>query len=126
MRIPNYSIDTTPGMFLHFPPIFVNVSIYPFLHPSPLFLQARRKITNKSALDDITDRTGVAIISRGAYAPPGKKLEPNERRLHLLIEGSSEMSVKQARLEIQKVLEDETIRISNAGSLATSGRYSVL
>jgi gamma-glutamylcysteine synthetase len=36
------------------------------------------------------------------------------------------MSVKQAKLEILKVLEDETIRISANGSLATTGRYSVL
>lgn len=83
-------------------------------------------MTNKNAIDDITERTGVAVISRGAFVPAGKKLEPGERRLHLLIEGSSEMSVKQAKMEILKMLEDETIRISASGSLATTGRYSVL
>ncbi|KAJ1438172.1 P-loop containing nucleoside triphosphate hydrolase protein [Ochromonadaceae sp. CCMP2298] len=65
--------------------------------------QARRKITNKNAIDDVIERTGVAIIARGSYIPPGKKLEAGERRLHLLIEGTSAMSVKQARLEIVKV-----------------------
>lgn len=83
-------------------------------------------MTNKNAINDICECTGVAVISRGAFVPPGKKLEPGERRLHLLIEGSSEMSVKQAKMEILKMLEDETIRISASGSLATSGRYSVL
>ncbi len=83
-------------------------------------------MTNKSSLDDLTERTGVAIISRGAFVPPGKKLEPGERRLHLIIEGTSEMSVRQAKLEIMKMLEDETIRISASGSLATTGRYSVI
>lgn len=83
-------------------------------------------MTAKQMMEDICERTGVAVISRGAYIPPGKKLEPGERRLHLIIEGSNEMSVKQARLEIVKVLEDETIRISAAGTLSTSGRYSVL
>jgi ATP-dependent RNA helicase DDX46/PRP5 len=77
-------------------------------------------------MDDICDRCGVAVISRGSFVPAGKKPEPGERKLHLLIEGSNEMSVKQARLEILKVLEDETIRISASGSLATTGRYSVL
>lgn len=83
-------------------------------------------MTNRSVIDEIVDRTGVAIISRGAYMPPGKKLEAGERRLHLLIEGSAEMSVKQARLEIQRLLDEETIRISMSGNLATTGRYSVL
>ena len=44
-------------------------------------------------MDDLIDRTGVAIISRGNFIAPGKKLEPGERKLHLLIEGSSEMQV---------------------------------
>jgi ATP-dependent RNA helicase DDX46/PRP5 len=89
-------------------------------------LQARRKVTGKAVMDEICDRAGVAVISRGAYVAPGKKLEPGERKLFLLIEGNNEMSVKQAKLEILKVLEDETIRLSAAGSIATSGRYSVL
>jgi len=88
--------------------------------------QARRKVTAKQVMDDICERTGVAVISRGSYIAPGKKIEPGDRRLHLTIEGSNEMGVKQARLEILKVLEDETIRISAAGTLSTSGRYSVL
>jgi hypothetical protein len=48
--------------------------------------QARRKVTNKNNLDEITDQTSVAIISRGSYQLPGKKLEPGERRLYLLLE----------------------------------------
>ena len=85
-------------------------------------------MTNRTAIDEITDRTGVAIISRGSYVPPNKKLEIGERKLHLLIEGSSELSVKQAKLEIQRLLEEETIRLGATGALNsnTSGRYSVL
>ena len=96
--------------------------------PSPaILLQARRKIANKNALDDITERTGVAIISRGQFIPAGRKIEGSERRLHLLIEGNSEMSVRQARLDILRVLEEETLRISSSTSLlGSAGRYSVL
>ncbi len=70
----------------------------------------------------------MAIISRGSYIPPNKKIEPGERRLHLLIEGSTELSVKQAKLEIQRALEEETIRIGASVTMgsATSGRYSVI
>ena len=91
-------------------------------------LQARRKVTQRAFMEEIIDRTGVAVISRGSYVPPGKKLEPGERKLYLLIEGSSEMQVKFAKLEIQKALEEETMRLS--GSMAVgagvAGRYSVL
>lgn len=76
-------------------------------------------------MDEICDRAGVAVISRGVYVPEGKKPAPGERKLHLLIEGSSEMSVRQAKLEILKALEDETIRISASGAFASAGRYSV-
>jgi ATP-dependent RNA helicase DDX46/PRP5 len=93
-----------------------------------LFLcyQARRKVTGRNALDDITERTGVAIISRGNFIPAGKKVEPGERRLHLLIEGATEMNVRQAKLEIQRALEEETIKIGLSGQPGSSGRYSVL
>ena len=74
--------------------------------------QARRKVTNRQAMDDITERTGihflslwmlnvcckswlflfyapcvyvcigVAIISRGVFIEPGKKPQPGERKLY--------------------------------------------
>ena len=40
-------------------------------------------------MDDVCEQTGVAIIARGSYQPPNKKLEEGERRLYLLIEGNS-------------------------------------
>ena len=82
-------------------------------------------MNQKKVMDEIIDRTGVNVISRGSYIPPGKKLEPGERRLYLLIEGETELAVKQARLELQRVLDEETVRIGAAGSMG-AGRYSVL
>ena len=38
-------------------------------------------MTNRQAIDDITERTGVAIISRGVYIEPGKKMLPGDRKL---------------------------------------------
>ena len=40
-------------------------------------------------MDDVCEQTGVAIIARGSYQPPNKKLEEGERRLYLLIEGDN-------------------------------------
>lgn len=73
--------------------------------------------------------TGVAIISRGSYVPPGRKMEPGEVKLYLFIEAPSELQVKQAKLEIQRLLDEEALRVSNQiGGMANSsyGRYSVL
>jgi ATP-dependent RNA helicase DDX46/PRP5 len=92
-------------------------------------IQARRKVTNKNALDEITERTGVAIISRGTFVPPGKRPEAGEKKLFLLIEGRSELSVRQAKMEIQRALEEETVKIAGAaaaGGGGGGGRYSVV
>jgi ATP-dependent RNA helicase DDX46/PRP5 len=77
-------------------------------------------------LDDITETTGVAIISRGSFVPPGKKLEPGERKLYLLIEGSDEMQVRQARNEIVRLLEEETLKLGASAGGGSFGRYSVI
>ena len=68
------------------------------------------------------------VISRGSFVAPGKKLEPGERKLFLLIEGSSEMHVKFAKMELQKALEDETIRVGVGSGLNMGGatRYSLM
>ena len=77
-------------------------------------------------MDDISEQTGVAIISRGSYVPPGKKLEVGERRLFLLIEGSTDLQVRQAKLEILRMLDEETLRIGASGNASSFGRYAVL
>jgi hypothetical protein len=96
-----------------------------FLHFS-LNSQARRKVTHKNALFDISVQTGVAIISRGAHVPAGKKLEVGQRRLHLLIEGSTELQVRQAKQEILRMLDEETLRLGASGNASSFGRYAVL
>merc|ERR1711871_1238348 len=85
--------------------------------------QARKKATIKSVLDQICDGTGCNVISRGNYYPPGKKPPEGERALFLLIDGPTEMQVKQTKLEIMRGLEEVTMKL---GASATAGRYSVL
>jgi ATP-dependent RNA helicase DDX46/PRP5 len=76
-------------------------------------------------MDEIMERTGVAVISRGEYIPPGKKLLAGERKLYLLLEGNTEMQVRQAKLEMVRVLEEETLRLG-ASAQTSFGRYSVV
>lgn len=87
--------------------------------------QVRKKVTHRNILDEVTENTGTNIISRGSYIAPGKKPEVGERRLYLLIEGPTEMQVKQAKLEIARQLEEETLR-QGAGQLGFGGRYNVI
>ena len=75
-------------------------------------------------MDEIMDRAAVTIISRGSYVPPGKKPELGERKLYLLIEGSTDMAVKFAKMELQRQLEEETLKLGVSAS-AGFGRYSV-
>ncbi|TVU42929.1 hypothetical protein EJB05_09354, partial [Eragrostis curvula] len=67
---------------------------------------ARWKITHKETLAPIQDWTGAAITTRGTYIPPGKIVGGNERKLYLFIEGPTESSVKKAKAELKRVLED--------------------
>ena len=94
---------------------------------------ARRKITMKTVMEDIIERTGANVIQRGTFKEPGKKLELGERRLHLLIEAATELQVKQCKLELTRLLDEETLRLSSSASFSssisgssTAGRYSVL
>ena len=89
--------------------------------------QARRKATVRSVLDQVTDMTGTNVISRGSYIPPGKKPEGGERKLFLLIEGPTDLQVKQCKLELTRLLEEETMKLGASSSVsASAGRYSVL
>ncbi|XP_068653685.1 DEAD-box ATP-dependent RNA helicase 42-like [Aristolochia californica] len=69
---------------------------------------ARWKVTHKDTLVPISDWTGAAITTRGQYFPPGKIPGPGERKLYLFIEGPTESSVKKAKAEVKRVLEDYT------------------
>lgn len=84
---------------------------------------ARKKVTHRTFLDDIGERTGVNVISRGVFIDPSKPPKLGERRLYLLLEGTSEMQVKQAKLEIMRQLDEETLKL---GSGISAGRYSVV
>ena len=57
---------------------------------------------------------------------PGKKLEPGERKLHILIEGTTDLQVKQSKLELCRQLEEETIKLGASSATSAIARFSVL
>ncbi|XP_049933774.1 DEAD-box ATP-dependent RNA helicase 42-like isoform X1 [Nymphaea colorata] len=82
----------------------------------------RWKVTHKETLGPISEWTGAAITTRGQYFPPGKIPSPGERKLYLFIEGPTESSVKKAKAELKRVLEDYT---AQALSLPGAGQPGV-
>ncbi|GAB4833989.1 DEAD-box ATP-dependent RNA helicase 42 [Ancistrocladus abbreviatus] len=87
---------------------------------------ARWKVTHKETLGPISEWTGAAITTRGQHFPPGKVPGPGDRKLYLFIEGPSEQSVKRAKAELKRVLEDITMQATSLPGSAQPGRYSVL
>ncbi|WCJ44773.1 Pre-mRNA-processing ATP-dependent RNA helicase PRP5 [Euphorbia peplus] len=87
---------------------------------------ARWKVTHKETLGPISEFTGAAITTRGQYFPPGKIPGPGDRKLFLFIEGPSENSVKKAKIELKRVLEDITNQALSLPGGAQPGRYSVI
>ncbi|KAL6507950.1 DEAD-box ATP-dependent RNA helicase 42 [Orobanche gracilis] len=87
---------------------------------------ARWKVTHKETLGPISDWTGAAITTRGQYYAPGRIVGPGERKLYLFIEGLTEQSVKRAKVELKRVLEDITNQVSSLPGSAQPGRYSVV
>ncbi|XP_057441816.1 DEAD-box ATP-dependent RNA helicase 42 [Lotus japonicus] len=87
---------------------------------------ARWKVTHKETLGPISEWTGAAITTRGQFVNPGKIPGPGERKLYLFIEGPSEQSVKRAKTELKRVLEDITNQALQLPGGSQPGKYSVV
>ncbi|KAL4297096.1 hypothetical protein GQ457_12G032210 [Hibiscus cannabinus] len=87
---------------------------------------ARWKVTHKETLGPISEWTGAAITTRGQYFPPGRIPGPGERKLYLFIEGPTEQSVKRAKAELKRVLEDISHQSLQLPGGTQPGRYQVL
>ncbi|GJN12562.1 hypothetical protein PR202_ga30848 [Eleusine coracana subsp. coracana] len=86
---------------------------------------ARWRITHKDTLGPIQEY-GAAITIRGTYIPPGKIVGVNERKLYLRIEGSTEATVKKAKAELKRVLEDCANYALSLPRSAQTKKYSVI
>ena len=103
-------------------------------------VSARRKVTAKSTIENIFNKTSVNIISRGTYQKTDdrhrhkvdlaeqQRLPLEKRRLHLLLQGPGDHEVQAARHAIQAILDAEELRASTAAdkASASSGRYKVV
>ncbi|CAM0911181.1 unnamed protein product [Alopecurus aequalis] len=87
---------------------------------------ARWKITHKDTLVPIQEWTGAAVTTRGTFIPQGRIVGANERKLYLYIEGPNESSVKKAKTELKRVLEDCANYALNLPGSAQTGKYTVI
>jgi ATP-dependent RNA helicase DDX46/PRP5 len=85
---------------------------------------ARWRVTHANALTDVTENTGCVVTARGNFYAPGRNPPEGERKLHLLIEGEDERSVKAAYKEIKLKLEEASA--SRSDSKPSYGKYSVV
>jgi ATP-dependent RNA helicase DDX46/PRP5 len=86
---------------------------------------ARWKVTHKGALDSVIDLTDCAVTTKGGYIPPGRNAMPGERKLHLLVEGNSEVDVQRCKAEIIRMLE-EAAADSRPEQTVKYAKYSIV
>ena len=89
--------------------------------------QARWRVTSREALAQISEYSDAGLTVRGTYYAPGAKVPDGERKLYLAIEGTSELAVSKARLEITRLIKEELIRLQNSSQPnQNKSRYRVL
>lgn len=89
--------------------------------------EARWKVTQKDTTSRLQDEFRTAVTLKGSYFEPGREPRDGERRLYLHLEATSEQALKNCVLEIQRVLNEETLRVSAKSSGGTgSHKYNVL
>ena len=90
--------------------------------------EARWKVTQKDTTIRMQEEFRTAVTLKGSYFPPGKEPGPGERRLYLHLEATSENVLKKAVLEIERLLNEETLKVASKSSVggSSSHRYNVL
>ncbi|CAM9430981.1 unnamed protein product, partial [Heterosigma akashiwo] len=85
--------------------------------------QARYRVQHKETINRVEEDCSVSVITRGIYCPPGRRPDADHGKLRLFVEGPSKIHLDSARRELQRVLNEETMR---AGISQSYGKYSVL
>ncbi len=92
--------------------------------------EARWKVTQKDTTSRLQDEFRTAVTLKGSYFGPGRLPGEGERRLYLHLEATSEANLKNCVLEIQRILNEETLRVSakvvSGGSGTSTHKYNVL
>ena len=88
--------------------------------------QARWKVTQKETTSRLQDEFQTAVTLKGQYIESGKTPAEGERKLYLHLEAQSRQILSTCILEIKRLLNEETLRVSGASKSGGGGRYSVM
>ena len=73
--------------------------------------EARWKVTQKETTSRMQDEFRTAVTLKGSFFPQGKEPGPGERKIYLQLEANSDTTLRNAVLEIQRMLNEETLRV---------------
>lgn len=88
--------------------------------------EARAKVTQKDTTSRLQDEFRTAVTLKGSYFPPGRTPAEGERRLYLHMEASSETILRNAVLELRRLLNEETLKSGTKQGGGSSHKYNVL
>jgi ATP-dependent RNA helicase DDX46/PRP5 len=91
--------------------------------------EARWKVTQRETMSRLQDEFRTAVTLKGSYFGPGRTPGDGERKLYLHLEATSEQILKHCVMEIQRLLNEETLRVGAKGSgsgSSSSHKYNVL
>jgi ATP-dependent RNA helicase DDX46/PRP5 len=91
--------------------------------------EARWKVTQRETTSRLQDEFRTAVTLKGSYFGPGRSPGDGERKLYLHLEATSEQILKHCVMEIQRLLNEETLRVGAKGSgsgSSSSHKYNVL
>lgn len=80
------------------------------------------QVTQRESIQAIQEWTKAAIITKGAYYPPGRNAPPGERKLFLFIEAESQAAVKAARKELKRIVQEASMAAAPDDS--STNRYA--
>ncbi|KKA29761.1 hypothetical protein TD95_004766 [Thielaviopsis punctulata] len=89
--------------------------------------KARWAVTNRTNVAKILEATGTSITTKGSFYAAGKEPQPGQDpKLYILVEGDTDISVRAALNELERLLEEGTRAAEDAASRApVSGRFTV-
>ncbi|KAL7451593.1 hypothetical protein ACHAWC_003420, partial [Mediolabrus comicus] len=88
--------------------------------------EARWKVTQKETTSRLQDEFQTAVTLKGQYIEPGKAPADGERKLYLHLEAQSRQILQNCIVEVKRLLNEETLRVSSRPGGGGGGRYNVL
>jgi ATP-dependent RNA helicase DDX46/PRP5 len=88
--------------------------------------EARWKVTQKETTSRLQEEFRTAVTLKGSYVPPGQEVVDGQRKLYLHLEATSDTNLRNGVLEINRLLNEETLRIGAKVNIPSSHKYNVL